>query len=258
MGKFSGILLCTDFDGTLAVSARVVEKNKAAIEYFKENGGLFTVITGRGVPFVEERLDEIGCNTYVGCVNGSVIYHLSSGTVISENFMTGDIVERLKKVKIRISNFKDIMVFRQTETICIRSTDQDFDALLEEAFCAPVYKFLIHSIEPFTEDEIVEIKHIIGDGYELSRSWALGIEGQNAGMNKGQAARRIAELVGARLLVCVGDYENDISMIKQADIGYAVGNAMPLLKEIADRITVEAGDGAIAAVISDLEEQVCM
>ena len=86
----------------------------------------------------------------------------------------------------------------------------------------------------------------------------MGIEGQNAGMNKGQAARRIAELVGARLLVCVGDYENDISMIKQADIGYAVGNAMPLLKEIADRITVEAGDGAIAAVISDLEEQVCM
>ena len=46
MGKFSGILICSDFDGTLAVGGHVVEKNIDAIRYFQENGGLFSVITG--------------------------------------------------------------------------------------------------------------------------------------------------------------------------------------------------------------------
>ena len=36
MGKFSGILLCSDFDGTLAVGGHVVEKNIEAIKYFQE------------------------------------------------------------------------------------------------------------------------------------------------------------------------------------------------------------------------------
>ena len=34
----------------------------------------------------------------------------------------------------------------------------------------------------------------------------------------------------------VGDYENDISMICEADIGCAVANAIPELKDVADRI----------------------
>ena len=54
--------------------------------------------------------------------------------------------------------------------------------------------------------------------------------------------------------MCVGDFENDISMIKEADIGYAVGNAADELKAVADRITVNAADGAIAKIIYEIGE----
>ena len=48
MGKFSGILLCTDLDGTLYRNDKTVsDENLDAIEYFKNKGGLFTFITGR-------------------------------------------------------------------------------------------------------------------------------------------------------------------------------------------------------------------
>ena len=48
MGKFDGILICTDLDGTLINSSEKVSKeNLDAIEYFKANGGLFTFVTGR-------------------------------------------------------------------------------------------------------------------------------------------------------------------------------------------------------------------
>lgn len=49
MGKFDGILLCTDLDDTLLTTdKRVSDENSKAIEYFKSEGGLFTFATGRG------------------------------------------------------------------------------------------------------------------------------------------------------------------------------------------------------------------
>ena len=43
MGKFDGILICTDLDGTLYKNDKTIsEENKEAIEYFKREGGYFT------------------------------------------------------------------------------------------------------------------------------------------------------------------------------------------------------------------------
>ena len=49
MGKFDGILLCTDLDDTLLTDdKRVSEENKRAIEYFQSEGGLFDRLRRRG------------------------------------------------------------------------------------------------------------------------------------------------------------------------------------------------------------------
>ena len=48
MGKFDEFLICTDLDGTLFASDRTIpHENLQAIEYFKQEGGLFTFVTGR-------------------------------------------------------------------------------------------------------------------------------------------------------------------------------------------------------------------
>ena len=59
-------------------------------------------------------------------------------------------------------------------------------------------------------------------------------------------------MTGAHTLICVGDFENDIDMVRDADIGYAVENAVDELKAVADRITVNVNDGAIAKIIEDI------
>ena len=53
-------------------------------------------------------------------------------------------------------------------------------------------------------------------------------------------------------VIAVGDYENDISMIRYADTGYATANAAENVKAAADRVTVSNRDGAIAAIIRDI------
>ena len=54
--------------------------------------------------------------------------------------------------------------------------------------------------------------------------------------------------------VAVGDYNNDISMLKAARLGIAVANACPEAKAAADAVTVSNEEHAIAKIISDIEQ----
>ena len=74
--------------------------------------------------------------------------------------------------------------------------------------------------------------------------------------DKGSAIKRLASHLGVKLTIAVGDYENDIDMIEAADIGYAVANAIPAVKAVADRITVSVHEHALAAIVRELEAEI--
>ena len=64
MGKYDGILLCTDFDGTLYFEKNITAENIEAIRCFQENGGFFTVATGRFPSFIKEFEPSVKPNTH--------------------------------------------------------------------------------------------------------------------------------------------------------------------------------------------------
>ena len=252
MGKFSGILLCSDFDGTLAVGGRVVERNIEAIRYFQENGGLFSIITGRTPEFIVGCENEVRCNTFVGCLNGTIIYDYLGDRIVCSDFVKGDLFTPLMKIHSELDIFKNIVIFHGDGDALIEGDAENFAERLRVELDEPVLKVIIRAARPYTEEELDRVSVILGDEFEQARSWSIGLEIQNRGNNKGKAARKIAELAGAKTLVCVGDYENDISLLEAADISFAVDNAIPSLKAIAHRQTVAAEDGAIARIIDDL------
>ena len=58
--KFDGITIATDMDGTLLTTdKKISQANKDAIDYFRKNGGTFTISSGRIYPkivmFAEEK-----------------------------------------------------------------------------------------------------------------------------------------------------------------------------------------------------------
>jgi hydroxymethylpyrimidine pyrophosphatase-like HAD family hydrolase len=70
------------------------------------------------------------------------------------------------------------------------------------------------------------------------------------GVSKGSALRKLKDYMGGNYIIyAVGDYNNDIEMLHEADIGIATDNAIPMLKESADLITVTNDENAIADVI---------
>ena len=91
------------------------------------------------------------------------------------------------------------------------------------------------------------------EGYIFVRSWEVSLEILMKESGKGYALSRVKEKEHCHTAIAVGDYENDIQMIKMADVGYAVGNASPATKAVADIITVPAQEGALAYIIESLK-----
>ena len=75
MGKFDGYLICTDLDDTLLTSdKKISDENMKAIEYFKNEGGLFTFATGRIPQSTGQYVELAKPNAPVIVYNGGGIY----------------------------------------------------------------------------------------------------------------------------------------------------------------------------------------
>ena len=106
MGKFDGILICTDLDGTLLKNDKTIsEENLEAMEYFKKEGGYFTFITGRVPFFVSYALDMINPNAPFGCVNGAGLYNAEKGDYEFKAVMPEEVTELIKLID---DNFSDV------------------------------------------------------------------------------------------------------------------------------------------------------
>lgn len=89
------------------------------------------------------------------------------------------------------------------------------------------------------------------DNLEIVTSWEDNFEVMKKGSSKGNAVKKLAEFFGltADEVMCIGDSENDISMLKFAGIGVAMGNATSDVKEVADYITDDNGNGGVGKAI---------
>jgi len=73
------------------------------------------------------------------------------------------------------------------------------------------------------------------------------------GINKGSALNVIREipLLKGRILCAIGDFNNDIELLTNADISFAPANALENVKKIANYITRSNDEHAIADLIEN-------
>ena len=87
------------------------------------------------------------------------------------------------------------------------------------------------------EPEIIDLVNEYADlhqtkGVHWVRSAPVFLEMLPAGVNKAYGMKKLLELTGNthRFVTAVGDFMNDIEMLKEADLGVAVSNAAELVK----------------------------
>ena len=90
--------------------------------------------------------------------------------------------------------------------------------------------------------------------YDWGRSWAWGLEQIAANAGKGACVDWLRRHLGVKLVIAIGDFENDASMLKAADIAFAPENALPEIKALCDHIVCHFEQGAVADMIGKLPE----
>ena len=290
MGKFDGVLICSDIDSTLLLKEVFPEENVKAIKYFQENGGRFTLATGRLFDFLDKYSDIMVPNAPFIAMNGTLIVDKTTDETLFSCPLDADPGKMVVETMRSVPHLACAYVFPMGRSVIVKRTEDD---LFEVAYPmenvpilpgAPpptderatkyarnaeelnkilgypekdIYKVVFSAQVGYSDEVKEEIAARFSD-FSVFRSWVNGIEIQSPLADKGKGARRLAEILGdVKLLVCAGDYENDVSMIKEADIGYAVANAHPSAKAVADRITKrECLEGAIAEIIYDLDREI--
>ena len=267
MKKFDNILICTDLDGTLLRNDKSIsEENINAIEYFKENGGCFTFVTGRMPFYVTYIRDAVRPNAPIGCINGGGVYNFATQQYLWTTSLSDSVVELVKcvdkafpNVGIQMNTFHKTYFSKDNETMVHFRKETGLPNLWLPYDNIPetLSKVIFGSDD---ESELLAVAdmlkgHPIAKDFDFIRSERTLFEILPKGIEKGVAVEKIAEILNIPIerTIGIGDYNNDISMLKTAGIGIAVENAVKEAKEAADFITVSNEEHAIAQVIYDLE-----
>lgn len=251
MGRYDGILICSDFDATLFVRGKLSEENAEAIKYFQANGGLFTLVSGRHPEHFKQYYDLIRPNTYIMGLNGGAIYDPDTEKRVYWGRVPEEAYSRALSMLDKYDRLDHIHIHREYDWFPITRENRGE----VEADPAAISKIIFYVQREDSDYMKAALKAEFGsEKYALERSWVNGIELMSANCTKGAGIRRMRELLGDKIhtVIGVGDYENDVTMIREADIGYAVENACDELKAVADRITVHCEKHAIAKIISEL------
>jgi len=279
MGRFTGVLIASDFDNTLIYTEDALrrgepvpplsEENRKALEYFMAEGGHFAISTGRALPAFLKYVDQIPMNAPGVVCNGAALYDFEKEEYLEITMLDA---EARSRGQLMLDTFPDLAIeayhidnvihavhpneiTRSHERITKVGTEVK-DSLLEVPL--PLGKLLFEGAEETLEQvkALLEEKGWAQD-YELISSGRNLLEMTVRGASKGSMVRRLAAYLGIDMkdVYCVGDQANDLSMLAVAATGFAPANCSDVVRASGAVIVKDARESALADVIRILKEK---
>ena len=271
MGKFSGCLLASDFDGTLADSyGRIPDIVQDKIRYYIAEGGFFTVCTGRTKQGFHLYSSSV-MNAPVLLANGIMAYDFSEGKICfcdgigrRDASLVTELCEAFPSLCIELySAGFDSYAIRPNERTVQHFAFQDIQwqeiRSVSQAH-APFVKIMLSCGKPLGAEIQRWLDKRISD-YDLKYIPSAGdyVEIIRGGTGKGIGLLKLARAFGVdeTRVYAVGDGENDLEMLSSASVCFVPENGCTAAKALADHIVRSNDAGAVAHVIELLENTIC-
>lgn len=260
-------LIAIDIDGTLLTDDhKVTTEVKDAIRHAKQKGVKVVLCTGRPLVGVENYLTDLELREegdYVISFNGAFVQDTFTKEVISHLTLGKEDLEEIYQVS-QDSNLhmhffdsndlytpnREIGKYTIVETYLTGS-----QLIFKEIENVPddfiMSKAMFIEEAPLLEAGIAKIPASFKEKYHLVRSTPFYLEILNRDASKGNAVRELSEKLGIKQseVICIGDQENDVTMLEFAGLGIAMGNAPEHIKELADYTTASNNDSGVAKAI---------
>lgn len=260
-------LIAIDIDGTLLNDKHeVTPEVREAIEEAKKKGVKIVLCSGRAIGGVRRYIKKLGLNgedDFVAAFNGGIVQRTSNEEVVVKRTMS---FEDIKKLYELSRDFGVAMnVFDESKMYTLNKEINKYTVL--DAYLLQIdlaYRTLEELPEDMTFIKVVFVEETeplgraidsipreFWDTYAMVKSAPFYFEFLHPEASKGNAVRKIAEMLGIKReeVMCIGDSGNDLSMIQYAGLGVAMENAMDVLKEHADYITLSNNESGVAHAI---------
>lgn len=211
--------LAADYDGTLALAGIVAPATVAAVERLKASGRAALLVTGRELDELLEIFPALDRFDRVVAENGALLYTPATG----ERRPLGQtpsapFVAELKRRRVPIS----------------------------------VGASIVATVQPY---ETVVLETIRDLGLELQLIFNKGaVMVLPASVNKASGLKAALDELGLspRNVVAIGDAENDHALLRIAELGVAVANAVPMLRREADLNSARDHGEAVIELVEHL------
>ena len=272
-------LLVLDIDGTLVNSSKEITPGvRHAIYEMLEQGHQLCLASGRPTPGIRHVASQLELNKRGGLAlnfNGALVTDLTTGEVVFERKLAHHFVEELYNFACEkdlgiLTYARDIgrtgeypkseapyVIFgRRTDPYLEDEANlNDLPWYISEDFVKELdyepYKILF-TMDPARgeslENELAErYKGVLS----IMRSEPYFLEACPLGIDKGNCLDMLTPILGFKRedVICCGDGFNDLTMIKWAGLGVAMGNAQQEVKAVADYIAATNDEDGVAKVI---------
>jgi Cof subfamily protein (haloacid dehalogenase superfamily) len=255
-------LIALDIDGTLLSShLTVLPKTKAALQTVAAKGHHVVLVSSRPPRSVRNIADSLEIDSSITVSFGGA-YILGGDTVLFEQILSPelatDIIARVRNVALHMSLYSAENWFveqddywAEQEAKIVGFTPTLVGDLLHHT--THVHKFLVmgKAEEIGTFQETLRSSNLKVDAV---RSKPVYCEVNSHGIHKAHAIERVARHFGLTLadVIAFGDGENDLTMIREAGTGVAMGNAVTAVKAVAKLVTKSNDEDGIALALEEL------
>lgn len=266
-----------DLDGTLVADDGTIHPDtRRALHAAAERGVTVMIATGRSEATAIPAIRALGIHTPAVIYNGAAVYCPTEECLLEERNLSAQLLEDLLGFCDRHGHMPVVMCAETKFALTPRSEAEqialhDMHNLKivspeELRIDRPIRLSLFSGQHPDADAFVRDLEAEIGalDAYltwfplnllpSHRDSNLLVIDVQPRCEGKAEAFRWLADRYGVspERTIAVGDAGNDLPMLERAGLAVAMGNAVPEVKEIADRVIGANDTDAIGRLVEEL------
>ena len=264
----SDTLVVCDMDNTLLTAKEGLPAcNRTVIQLFTEMGGLFTVATGRPPESIRAALPGITLSSPAISCNGALLYDFSNNTVLQRSTLNReqattailDVMEHFPRMGVEVmAGDGEMYVVRANETTHAHQVDEQLGSIacpvesVPDGWVKVVFASDPESIRKL--GQYAKTKYYGRDNYFLATN-RIYLEIMPGGVSKASGLHDLCALMSKSMknTVVIGDYYNDLELMREAGYAVAVANAPAEVKAAADHVTTcTCAEGAVGEYLYSL------